>query len=86
VRFESPRAIIKGELGEYALHLGSGTIHMMPGGALWVVPVHSQHRGRIFLPFVDDDPKSAEVISKALMLARDGEIRDPSILAQIRVR
>jgi hypothetical protein len=84
VRLEKARAIIKGTMGEYALHLGSGTIQMLPGGALWVVPVHSQHRGRVFLPFADDDPKTAEIISKALLLARDAEIRDPALLAQIR--
>lgn len=84
VRIEAARAIIKGDLGEYALHLASGTIHKLPGGTIWVVPVHSQHRGRIFLPFADDDPKTAEIISKVLLLARDREIKDPAILAQIR--
>jgi hypothetical protein len=48
------------------------------------VPVHAQHRGRLFLPFADDDPKTAEVISKVLLLARDNEILDPNLLAQIR--
>ncbi len=86
VAIEGPRAIIDGELGRYALHLGSGTIHTLPGGTLWIVPVHSQHRGRIFLPFADDDPKTAEVLSKALLLARDAQIQDPAILNQIRAR
>lgn len=86
VTISNSRAIIRGELREYALHLGSGTIHMMPGGTVWVVPVHSQHRGRVFLPFADDDPKTAEIMSKALLLARDREIQDPAILAQIRSR
>ena len=48
------------------------------------MPVHSQHRGRVFLPFADDDPKTAEVIAKVLMLARDRDIRDPTILEQLR--
>jgi hypothetical protein len=38
------------------------------------------------LPFVDDDPKSAEVISKVLLLARDKEIQDPTISNQIATR
>ena len=50
-----------------------------------IVPVHAQHRGRIFLPFADDDPKTAEVLSKVLLLARDREIQDPNILQQIQV-
>ena len=42
-----------------------------------------KHRGRLFLPFADNDPKTAEVISKALLLAKDGEIKDSTILEQI---
>lgn len=83
VRIEGPRALIAGARSSYAVHLGSGTIHLVPGGALWVVPVHSQHQGRIFLPFADGDPKSAEIISKVLLLSRDDQIQDPAILAQI---
>src|SRR5262245_27133940 len=52
--------------------------------ALCIVPVHTQHRGRLFLPFADDDPRTAEVVSKVLLLARDHEIQDPTILEQIR--
>jgi len=48
------------------------------------VLIHGQHRGHIFLPFADDDPKTAEVMAKVLLLARDHEIKDPTILEQIR--
>ena len=84
VKIKSPLVYIRGSLSEYTVHLGSGTVHMMPGGALFIVPVHSQHRGRIFLPFADDDPKTAEILSKVLLLARDRELKDPSVLEQIR--
>ena len=47
------------------------------------MPVHGQHRGRLFLPFADDDPRTAEVVSKVVLLARDADIKDPSILEQI---
>jgi hypothetical protein len=77
-------ALIAGTLGNYSVHLGSGVVHRQPGGAVCIIPVHGQHRGRLFLPFSDDDPKTAEVISKVLLLAKDSEIKDPTILAQIR--
>jgi len=32
----------------------------------------------------DDDPKTAELVAKILMLARDRDIRDPTILEQLR--
>lgn len=76
--------VITGRLGEYSLHLGSGVVHRRPGGAVCIIPVGSQHRGRVFLPFADDDPKTAEIVSKVLLLARDQEIKDPTILEQLR--
>jgi hypothetical protein len=61
-------------------------VHKQLGGSLCVVPVNAQHRGRLFLPFADDDPRTAEVISKVLLLARDREIQDPTILQQIAAK
>src|SRR5207248_6027903 len=84
VRLKGPHALVAGALADYAVHLGSAVVHRQPGGALCLVPVHAQHRGRLFLPFADDDPKTAEVISKTLLLARDAEIKDPTILEQLR--
>ena len=84
VHLENHHALIAGELGSYSIHLGSATVHRQPGGALCIIPVPSQHRGRLFLPFADDDPKTAEVMSKVLMLAKDKEIKDPTILEQLR--
>ena len=74
--------LIQGKLGEYSIHLGSAQVSKN-GLALSILPVHSQHRGRLFLPFVDDDPKTAELISKMKLLAEDHKIQDPTILAQI---
>jgi hypothetical protein len=51
-----------------------------------VVPVNAQHRGRLFLPFADDDPRTAEVVTKVLLFARDTDIQDPTILQQIVAR
>ena len=84
VRIDSRHAFIEGQLGTYSLHLGSGVVHKLPGGHLCIVPVQAQHRGRLFLPFTDDDPKTAEILSKVLLLSRDDKIKDPSILEQIR--
>ena len=84
VRIKANHALIKGELGHYTIHLGSAVVHRQPGGSLCIVPVHAQHRGRLFLPFADDDPRTAEVMAKGLLLARDAEIQDPGILEQLR--
>lgn len=83
VRLQGSHAVIDGHLGTYSVHLGSAIVHRQPGGHLCIVPVHSQHRGRVFLPFADDDPRTAEVLSKVLLLSKDKEIKDPVILEQI---
>ena len=64
--------LVKTEHGDYSLHLGSGMISKS-GLQINVVAVQSQHRGRVFLPFVDDDPKTAEIISKMKLLS-EGKI------------
>lgn len=37
----------------------------------------------MFLPFVNDDPKTAEIVSKTVLLAKDKKIKDPTILQQL---
>ncbi|MEM9940369.1 MAG: DUF5724 domain-containing protein, partial [Planctomycetota bacterium] len=87
VKIKKPaHVIIKGDYGEYSVHLGSGNIHRVPGQFVVIVPVHAQHRGRLFLPFADNDPKTAEIVSKVLMLAKDSEVMDPSILEQLTAK
>ncbi|MCL1988556.1 MAG: DUF4132 domain-containing protein [Firmicutes bacterium] len=84
VTFTERYAKIKGEYGEYSVHLGSAQVQMMGRGALNILPVYSQHRGRLFLPFLDEDPKTAEIVAKVVMLAEDLKIKDPGVLGQIR--
>jgi hypothetical protein len=84
VGIQNDHALIEGHHARYTLHLGSGTVHRQPGGYLCIIPVHNQHQGRLFLPFADPDPRTAEVISKALLLAQDRQIQDPTILEQLR--
>lgn len=74
---------IKGSLGAYSVHLGSGIVHLIPGNTLFIIPVGAQHRGRIFLPFVDEDPRTAEIVSKVVLLAQDQQIKDPTIIRQL---
>jgi len=84
VTFKDHHAIIKGQRAEYSIHLGSGVIHMLGSHQVYVLPVHSQSRGKIFLPFVDEDPKTAEIMSKIVLFAQDEKIKDPYILNQLK--
>ncbi len=83
VTFEKSHALIEGSRAEYSIHLGSGVIHQSGGHQINVLPVQSQSRGKIFLPFLDEDPKTAEIMSKILLFSQDNKIKDPYILDQI---
>ena len=74
---------IKGMLANYTVHLGSGLVRQEGGTVIPIIPVHSQHRGRIYLPFMDEDPKTVEIISKVVLLAEDNKLKDPTILQWI---
>jgi hypothetical protein len=83
VQLEKRYVTIKGQLAQYTVHLGSAEAAVLPGGHISIVAVQGTQRGRLFLPFVDNDPKCAELLSKVLLLARDKEIKDPAIRQQI---
>lgn len=76
---------VQGKLAKYRIHLGSGNIHIMPGAYLCIIPDRSEKEKPIYLPFVDSDRKTAEIISKAILLTDDDCIEDASITKQINV-
>ena len=76
---------VRGERHTYKIHLGSGNILMSPHDQyLCIVPkssgVPTPDTG--YLPF-EGDRTLAVILSKAMMLARDTEITDESILSQL---
>jgi len=84
VTLTDSHAVIQGTRASYNVHLGSGVVHQEGGAMINILPVHSQSRGKLFLPFVDEDPKTAEILSKIVLLAEDAKIKDPFLLNQIR--
>ena len=75
-------AKIKGKLAEYRVHLGSGNVYLGDTQYLCIVPAGAGKK--IFLPFEDEDAKSAEIVSKMFLLAGDDKIKDKTILDQIK--
>lgn len=75
---------IAGKLGNYRVHLGSGTVHRDPGGMIPVASVPRPEFGRIFLPFADEDERSAEILGRILWFAEDDRIRDPALARHLR--
>ncbi|MCA9315832.1 MAG: DUF4132 domain-containing protein [Planctomycetes bacterium] len=87
-RLDEKFLIVRGDLRTYRIHLGSANILMEPNGAyLCIVAGRSQTAatGDLFLPF-EGDGRLSMIVSKAILLARDTKITDPSILSQIQTR
>ncbi len=83
--FRDKFLIVRGDLRTYKIHLGSGNILMEPNDQyLCIVTVKSQTgQDKLFLPFEGDSLLSI-IISKALLLADDTRITDPTITQQIK--
>ena len=86
-RFEERFLVVQGDLRTYRIHLGSGNILMEPNDQyLCIVPrqsVADRTGQQVFLPFEGDQMLSI-ILSKALLLADDTKITDPTILSQIQ--
>jgi hypothetical protein len=78
--------IVRGDIRTYKIHLGSGNILMEPNDAyLCIVPDAKQSSAGqdLYLPFEGDRTLSI-ILSKALLLAADTKITDPTIVRQIK--
>ena len=75
---------VRGDLKTYQIHLGSGNILIQPGSRyLCIVSGVATTKERVFLPFEGDGMLSI-ILSKAMLLANDRSIKDPTILNQIQ--
>jgi hypothetical protein len=78
--------VVRGDLRTYKIHLGSGNILMEPDDRyLCIVPKRGieEQDSPVFLPFEGDGTLSI-ILSKAMLLADDTRITDPTITRQLR--
>ena len=74
---------VVGSFDTYRVHLGSGTVMSSAGAAIHLDVDVRAGRGRVFLPFLDDDPITAEIVTKVVTLGRDEEIRDAGLRSKL---
>lgn len=75
---------VQGKLSSYKIHIGSGNILIEPDDRyLCIVP--ENRAPKVMLPFEGDHVLSI-VLSKAVLLAADDKITDPTIVRQLRSR
>ena len=86
MEFNERHVLVHGKLADYRVHLASGNIHIEPGGYLCIVPDNmiANPKTPVRLPFAEEDFKTAEIVSKVMLLAQDDKITDASILEQIQ--
>jgi hypothetical protein len=80
--------VVRGDKRTYKIHLGSGNILMEPNDQYLCIVPDSRARAAeedLYLPFEGDATLSI-IISKALLLADDTKIKDPTITRQIEVK
>ncbi|MEZ5402604.1 MAG: DUF4132 domain-containing protein [Bryobacteraceae bacterium] len=74
--------IVRGDLREYRIHIGSANVIMEPSGRyLCIVQGGGDTAARVALPF-EGDRTLALILSKAFLLANDAVIKDPTITRQ----
>jgi hypothetical protein len=76
---------VRGRMHEYRIHVGSGNIQIEPDDRYLCIVPASSGRPRVMLPF-DGDPLLSLILSKAILLAADHKITDPTILQQLKQR
>ncbi|MCL2796871.1 MAG: DUF4132 domain-containing protein [Firmicutes bacterium] len=84
VSIEGHHIHIKGGMGEYAVNLRSGIAAKQLSGTLNIMAINDSTHNKVFLNFIDDNPKTAEIVSKMLLLADDKSIKDINILREIK--
>lgn len=83
-RLEGRFLIVRGDLHEYRIHLGSGNVILEPGSRyLCIVQGPGDSAASLPLPFEGDRVLSI-ILSKAMLLANDTAIKDQTIVRQIR--
>lgn len=75
--------VVRGRRNTYRIHLGSANVLMEPDSRyLCIVEGSSTRANKLFLPF-EGDHRLTTILSKALLLAEDDRIEDPTIQAQL---
>lgn len=74
---------IVGQYGTYTVNIRTGLVFKEGKGNLMLDTVYSVDKP-LLLDFVDEDPMTADIISKAIILANDIAVRDPAVLREIK--
>lgn len=83
VSFLKDNISIKGTYGTYLVNIRTGLVFKEGKGNLLLDTVYSTPKP-LLLDFIDEDPMTADIISKAVILSEDAAVKDPYILREIK--
>ncbi|MDE6293014.1 MAG: DUF4132 domain-containing protein [Clostridiales bacterium] len=83
VSFLKDNIKVQGRYGTYIINIRTGLVFKEGKGNLLLDTVYSVDKP-LLLDFIDEDPLSADIISKAVVLSADEKITDPKLLFQIK--
>jgi hypothetical protein len=81
-RLDGRFLLVRGDLHEYRIHIGSANVLMEPGRYLCIVQGSGDTAANLPLPF-EGDRILGLILSKALLLVNDRKIKDPTIARQL---
>lgn len=73
---------IEGVHGTYIVNIRTGLVFKEGVGQLAIATTRTGRRP-LLLDFVDEDPMTADIISKAIILSDDADIKDNAVLSQV---
>lgn len=83
VTFLKDNIKVEGHYGNYVINIRTGLVFKEGKGNLMLDTVYSANKP-LLLDFIDEDPMSVDIISKAVVLSDDKRITDPAILREIK--
>lgn len=82
VSFLKDNISVKGHYGTYVINIRTGLVFKEGKGNLLLDTVYSVNKA-LLLDFIDEDPMTADIISKAIVLSNDKAIKDSALLREI---
>lgn len=83
ISFLKDNISVKGFYGTYLINIRTGLVFKEGKGNLLLDTVYSTDKP-LLLDFIDEDPMTADIVSKAIVLSNDRNVRDPLVLRELK--
>lgn len=74
---------ITGKLGNYVVNLKSGDAYKEGRGQLILFPINVKANKDVYLPYIDKNSKTQEIMSLIVLLSRDDQIKNQTVIQEV---